>query len=299
MKYKKDISIIIRTYNEEKFLKKNISSILKQEINQNIEIFVVDSGSTDNTIKIVNEFNIKLLKIKKKEFTYGRSLNIGCEKATGKILVFLSAHCIPKDKYWLQKLVSPLLHNKCDFTYGRQLGGKTSFFSEIQIFKKYYPNKDQIPQNSFYCNNANAAVKKNVWKKYKFDENLSGLEDIEFGIKLINNNLKIGYCSRASVYHYHQETWRQIKNRFERESYALSSIIPNSSISIFSFIKLTLTSIYQDIILSRKLKKDVSLKSIIFYRLAQYYGSYIGGLHKKNIYKFNVDEYFYPSRNSH
>jgi len=298
LKYKTDISIIIRTYNEEKYLKKNISSILKQEVNQNIEILVVDSGSTDKTIQIANELKVKLIRIQKNKFTFGRSLNLGCEKAIGKILVFLSAHCIPKGKFWLQNLITPLLNNKCDFTYGRQIGVKTSFFSEKQIFKKYYPNKDQIPQNSFYCNNANAAVKKNVWKKYKFDEHLSGLEDIEFGLKLTNNNLQIGYCSKASVYHIHQETWRQIKNRFEREAYALNSIIPNSSISFFTAIKLAFVSIYQDLIISRKSKNNVSLKNIIFYRLAQYYGSYLGGLHKKNIYRFDVDEYFYPIRSS-
>ena len=121
MKYKTDISIIIRTYNEEKYLKKNISSILKQEVNQNIEILVVDSGSTDKTIQIANELKVKLIRIQKNEFTFGRSLNIGCEKAIGKILVFLSAHCIPKGKFWLQNLITPLLNNKCDFTYGRQI----------------------------------------------------------------------------------------------------------------------------------------------------------------------------------
>ena len=57
-----------------------------------IEIILVDSGSNDKTLSIANKHKIIITHIEKKSFTFGRSLNIGCDIATGDILVFISGH---------------------------------------------------------------------------------------------------------------------------------------------------------------------------------------------------------------
>ncbi|KOR27683.1 glycosyl transferase family 2, partial [Achromatium sp. WMS3] len=133
-------SIIIRTYNEEKHLPELLETIQNQDKSLvDIETIIVDSGSTDQTLTIATQFNCRITYIKKEEFTFGRSLNIGCEFAKGEFLVFISGHCIPVKNDWIQQLVKPLIDNKAVYSYGQQIGRDTTKFSEQQVFKKFYP----------------------------------------------------------------------------------------------------------------------------------------------------------------
>lgn len=64
---KTEISIIIRTYNEEMYLGKCLEKIFNQTY-KNFEVIIVDSESTDNTQKIASKFPVKLVEMKKKNF---------------------------------------------------------------------------------------------------------------------------------------------------------------------------------------------------------------------------------------
>ena len=112
------ISIIIRTLNEDKYLEKLLISIGKQKINGfKSEVVIVDSGSTDRTLQIAKKYKARVTFIKKKNFTFGRSLNVGCNFANGEYFVFISGHCIPVNKNWLHELIEPLFSNKYDYMY--------------------------------------------------------------------------------------------------------------------------------------------------------------------------------------
>ena len=150
-------SLIIRTYNEEKYLRKLLESVGQQILNNfKVEVIVVDSGSTDTTLEIAKEFNCRIAHIPKNEFSFGKSLNIGCGLAKGDILVFISGHCIPVDENWLYKLVSRV-NLGVPYVYGRQVGTNLSRFSECRIFDKYYPDSNEFIQDGFFSNNANSA----------------------------------------------------------------------------------------------------------------------------------------------
>ena len=86
------VSIIIRTLNEERYLRELLLSIKNQDFPNEVEVVVVDSGSTDSTIEIAKNFQCKITYIKKTDFTFGRSLNVGCRFSSGEILVFISGH---------------------------------------------------------------------------------------------------------------------------------------------------------------------------------------------------------------
>ena len=159
------ISIIIRTYNEERYLNDLLNAISNQTVNDHkVEIIIVDSGSTDNTLEIANSFNCTIKKIEKVNFSFGRSLNLGCITSNGEILIFISGHCIPANESWLQNLINPIIKNEVILTYGKQIGGTNTKFSELQIFEKYFPIESKIPQIGFFCNNANAAILKSEYQ---------------------------------------------------------------------------------------------------------------------------------------
>ena len=90
-----DVSIVIRTLNEERYLRELLLSIQKQQSSFSYEIILIDSGSTDNTLNIAKEFACMILHISREEFSFGRSLNRACRAAHGSYFIFISGHCIP------------------------------------------------------------------------------------------------------------------------------------------------------------------------------------------------------------
>lgn len=86
------VSIVIRTLNEEKYLDELLGAINFQEKDGfNSEVVIVDSGSTDKTLEIARKYNSRVTYIDKKEFSFGKSLNIGCDYADGEYLVLSAA----------------------------------------------------------------------------------------------------------------------------------------------------------------------------------------------------------------
>ena len=112
-----EISIVIRTLNEAVHLPSLLSSIKSQKCKFSHEVVLIDSGSTDNTLEIAKKFDCRITHIKKKDFSFGRSLNRGIDFSNGKYLVFISGHCVPQNEKWLENLVIPIADQKAQLTY--------------------------------------------------------------------------------------------------------------------------------------------------------------------------------------
>lgn len=295
MSTKSLVSIVIRTLNEEKHLVELLEAIKVQDRSEfDIETVIIDSGSTDCTLDIAKKYGCRITHINKEEFTFGKSLNDGCEFANGKYLVFVSGHCIPVDRYWVRNLVKPLV-DECSYTYGRQLGRDTTKFSERQLFEKYFPNESRIPQIGFFCNNANSAIRRDDWLSHRFNEELTGCEDMYLAKLLVDSGKKIGYVAEAAVYHIHDETWGKVKIRYEREAIALQQILPQVQISLIDMLTYITIGIAKDIkkaYAKGKLFKEA--KSIIMFRIAQYYGAYVGNRNHRKLSQRMKYKYFYP-----
>ena len=106
---KKLVSIIIRSRNEEKWIRLVLEYIRNQTI-KNIEI-ILDDNKTLIIFKNCKIFCVKkILTVNK--FLPEAALNKGCNKALGKYLVFLSAHCVPENANWLKELISKIDEKK-------------------------------------------------------------------------------------------------------------------------------------------------------------------------------------------
>ena len=290
------VSIIIRTFNEEKHLSDLLIGIGEQELGAcQIEVVVVDSGSTDSTLVIAKKHKCNVVHISKDQFTFGRSLNVGCAAARGELLVFVSGHCIPTDRLWLRELIKPLADSKAVYSYGRQIGNDSSKFSEQKLFGKYYPEMSKIPQDGFFCNNANAALRKDIWEEYRFDEGVTGLEDMELAKRLTESGQSVAYVSSSVVYHLHSETWGQVKTRYEREAIALQKIMPEVHVNLQDFVRYFFSGVFFDI--GAAIQEKCFLKrfvEIVLFRLMQYSGSYKGNHEHRELSKSMKEKYFYP-----
>ena len=295
---KPKISIIIRTLNEGRYLESLIKSIENQKLESNTtyEVIIVDSGSTDKTLEIASKKYCRIIKISRDDFSFGKSLNLGCSAAAGDVFVIISGHCVAFDDNWLQNLCDPIINNRSHITYGRQVAGESSHFSESQIFLKYYPEKNKFSEISFFCNNANAAIDRTTWQKLRFDEEITGLEDMELAKRFSMDGKNINYINDAIVFHYHHENWSQIMRRFEREAIALQRIMPQLHFNLVDFIYFYISSVFLDLFAAYK--KNILLAStldIVRYRWFQYLGVYKGNHFHRALSKKEKDIYFYPN----
>ncbi|RRJ94450.1 glycosyltransferase [Opitutaceae bacterium TAV4] len=291
-------SIVIRTLNEGRYL----DEVLKAIVSQNYpapcrEVVVVDSGSTDETLAIVERHGCKIVHIRREDFSFGRSLNVGCDAARGEFLVFISGHCVPTDSLWLWQLLLPFRDERVAVTYGRQQGGPETKFSEHCLFEKYFPSVgDGGHQAPFFCNNANSAFRRTAWAAFRFDETLTGLEDMHLARRLWEGGGRIAYVPRAAVYHYHHERWRQIMRRYEREAIALQKIMPEIQVQWHDAVRYFLAAVMGDS--ARALAQKCfwrRLGEIMAFRYCQYAGAWKGNHMHRRLSHREKEKYFYPN----
>ena len=194
------ISIIIRTKNEERWIEQCLKKIFDQNYD-NFEVILVDNNSKDKTLEKANKFPITVVKINK--FLPGKAINLGIRKSRGKIIVCISAHCIPINNNWLKKIVYALKDPKVAGVYGRQKPlSYSSDFDKRDLINLFGPEK-KIQKKDTFFHNANSAFKKKLWNKIPFDEKTKHIEDRIWGNEVINKGYKIIYEPDAPVYHWH------------------------------------------------------------------------------------------------
>ena len=270
-------SIVIRAYNEEKHLGRLLEG-LRQQTLKDVEIILVDSGSTDQTVSIAEAFGARIVRIPSAEFTFGRSLNFGLSQATRELVVIASAHVYPVYPDWLESLLRPFAAGEMvALTYGKQRGYERSKYSEQQIYHQWYPDASNPSQTTAFCNNANAAIRKSLWEQNQYDETLTGLEDLAWAKWAQEHDYKIAYVAEAEIIHIHNETPRGVFNRYRREAMALRQIYPEAHFNFYDFIRLTLTNIFSDLWHAARehvLWKNIS--SIFWFRFMQFHGTRLG-----------------------
>ena len=293
---KPSCSLIIRSYNEEKHLRKLLEGVKRQTIFHQLEVILVDSGSTDNTVIIANEYNVKVVHISPEEFSFGRALNIGCEVANGDYLIFASAHVYPLYTDWLERMIAPFGDENIGLVYGRQVGCEISKYSEQQLFKKWFPIVSNYDQTISFCNNANCAIPRKLWYEQHYDESLTGLEDLAWANSIRKMKMKIAYEAMAPIVHVHEETPSRIMNRYRREAIALKIIYPQEKFTFFNFVRLTIANIFSDsyhAIHDRRFFS--SFASILMFRFMQFWGTYLGYNQKSQINESLRNRLYYPN----
>jgi len=292
------VSLVIRCYNEEKHIGRLLSGIMQQSL-EDVEIIVVDSGSTDGTLAIVSNYPVKLLSIAPEDFSFGRSLNIGCRAATRDIIAIASAHVYPTYKDWLERLVSPLSDPSIALAYGRQIGNDGSKYSETQVLAQWFPDQSNLQQDHPFCNNANAAIRRSLWQQWEYDESLTGLEDTAWANHAMDLGHKIAYVAESEVVHVHNESMKQISNRYRREAIALKRIFPHERFGFLDFVRLFAANAVSDYRHARRDRVLLdNLLGIFGFRLMQFWGTYRGFTQRGPVTSQLKRTFYYPRRSA-
>ena len=289
-------SIVIRAYNEEAHIGRLLEGIRSQTVTD-VEVILVDSGSTDRTMEIAQQHDVTLVTIPSEEFTFGRSLNMGIAAATADLIVIASAHVYPLANDWLETLLAPFKDLNIALTYGAQRGVESTKFSERQFFGQYFPETSNPNQPDPFCNNANTAIRRNLWQQHPYDETLPGLEDLAWSSWAMQQGHQIAYVAEAAVAHVHSETRAQVFNRYRREAMAMKRILPNSHYKFRHFLRIYLTQIFKDAV--EAFRQGVFLKSIVgikLFRLMQFWGVYWGYNHSQELTPELKQTFYYSPR---
>lgn len=290
----KPVSIIIRAYNEAGHIGRLLDGILRQTA-KDVEIILVDSGSTDGTLEIAARYPLRLVHISPGEFTFGRSLNCGLASAAGELAVIASAHVYPVYPDWLERLLAPFDDLQVGLVYGKQRGAATTRFSEQQVFAHWFPDTSQPRQTHPFCNNANAAIRRSLWESTPYDETLTGLEDLAWARVIQEAGHAIAYVAEAEVVHVHNESPRGVYNRYRREAMALKRIFPKERFTVFDFLRLYPGNVASDVWHAAHQRVLLpNLKSIFWFRLAQFWGAYRGFRHPSPVTEQLRQTFYYP-----
>ncbi len=290
---KPDCSVIVRAYNEEQHIGKLFAGI-RQQTMKNIQVILVDSGSTDRTVEIAHEFEVQVVNIAPHEFTFGRSLNLGISHADADVLVFASAHIYPVYPDWLESLTAPFMDKQVAVCYGKQRGTRDSKFSEQQIFQHWFSDTSKLVQNNPFCNNANAAIRKSVWEKHSYDESIPALEDLAWAKWAQENGYQVSYSAEAEIIHIHHETWKGVYNRYRREGMAFKQIYPEAHFSRGDLVRLFVANVTSDIKAARLQKQAVyQFLPILYFRWMQFWGTYQGYRQSAQFLTWHLKRAFY------
>ena len=201
------ISIIIPVYNSEKFLKKNIESVLNQTY-ENLDIVIINDGSTDESEKIINEFikndkRIRYYKISNHGVSYAR--NYGIKRAVGKYICFIDSDDIVSENF-------------CEYLYN----GMISNDAELSVCNYVLINKNNYTfiDNNYKCINYELNKYSLLFDKFKgflcnkmyitdvikkntifLNESISMCEDLLFNANYLKYTKKIAY-SENKLYGY-------------------------------------------------------------------------------------------------
>lgn len=188
------ISIIIPSFNVQKTIKKCLDSIFRQT-HQDFEVIVVNDGSTDNTLKLLNSYRDKLLKkyIRKPQLIEGKfriitqenqgsnpARNRGWREAKGGFLLFCDADIKMKSNHMLQKMVTTLEKNPDkSFAY-------SSFYFGFKKFKLWPYDADRLRQMPYI--HTTSLIRGEHFPG--FDEKIKKLQDWDLWLTMLEQGHK-------------------------------------------------------------------------------------------------------------
>ncbi|MBF0445055.1 MAG: glycosyltransferase family 2 protein [Magnetococcales bacterium] len=196
-----EVSIIIRTRNEERWIRHCLRGVFEQDYSD-FEVILVDNASSDHTVAVAKRFPVaKVISIDK--FIPGKAINDGIRASSGRYIVCLSAHCVPASKTWLSFLLQNFADEKVAGVYGRQLPVAFSTALDKRDLTIVFGLDRRVQIKDYFFHNANSMIKRSVWDKIPFDEQVTNIEDRVWGKAVIEDGYHLVYEPDAPVYHHH------------------------------------------------------------------------------------------------
>jgi len=212
------ISIIIPAYNAEKTIRACVNAALHQDASGiSMEVIVVDDGSTDATAEILKTFD-RVLYFYQANAGPAAARNHGARRASGDILFFTDADCIPQPD-WIRKIMDCFISEHLDAAAGSYgISNPESLLARCVHQEILYRHQKRMGDWIEVFGSYNVAIRQEVFNRiggfnegYRFP---SG-EDNDLSYRLRQAGVRIRFVKDARVDHAHPvDVWRYLREQF-------------------------------------------------------------------------------------
>ncbi len=204
------VGVVIRALDEGELIGTCLERLHRQRGDFELDLLVVDSGSTDSTVEIARSLGARIVEICPSEFDYSTALNLGIDNVRGDIVVSLSAHAIPVDEHWLATMIAAFEEPSVAGVTCRQVPWPDAPWKEIERLRQAFGDARLVyglaDAAELVFSNAASGIRRSVWRDQPFT--LPAVEDLEWARRVVSAGWTIVYEPRATVFHSHEESAR-------------------------------------------------------------------------------------------
>jgi GT2 family glycosyltransferase len=212
------VSIVIPTFNGASRIGNSLDALLKQTPRRNVEILVIDDGSTDSTRQVVGRYpDVRL--ISQANAGPATARNRGAVEATGSILLFTDDDCVPMPD-WLDAMVAPFNEESIVGAKGAYRTHQRSLAARfVQIeYEDRYRIMAAVANIDFIDTYSAAFVRSRFLEMNGFDTSfpVACAEDIELSYRMSARGWEMRFVPAAIVYHTHPDTFsKYLKKKYK------------------------------------------------------------------------------------
>jgi len=204
------VGVVIRTLDESELIGRCLETLATQRGDFDLDVLVVDSGSTDATLEIARSHGARVIELPPGDFDYSSSLNLGIEEVHGDLVVSLSAHAIPIDDGWLEAITEPFEQPEVAGVSTRQVPWPDAPWREVKRLQHVFTDTprtfSRVDTTGLLFSNAASAIRRSVWEEHPFT--LPAVEDLDWAQRVVAVGWSIVYEPRTAVFHSHRESPR-------------------------------------------------------------------------------------------
>jgi rhamnosyltransferase len=219
------ISVLIPVRDGGDQLVRCLEAIASQRIEEEFEVVVIDSGSTDRTPERARALGARVHEIAPEEFHHGATRNLAVGLARGEIVVWTTHDAYPESDRWLELLTAPLraMEPGLAGVYGRQVAhGEATPPEQYFLDFLYGPEPrlqratsvGELTMETTLFSNANSAMPRSLLEAFPFADDVLIAEDQDWSRRILLAGYAIRYEPRAAVRHSHAYTIFTAYRRF-------------------------------------------------------------------------------------
>jgi len=237
------VTVTILTWNGERYLGDILDALEAQRYDGDVDILVIDSGSTDATLEIVAMHPaVRLHEIPNSEFGHGTTRNLAAQLAQGEIVAYLTHDAVPLNDTWLAALVAPMAEDdRIAAVMGKQVARRNAppllKYDIARVFDRlgsahgttvFYDDgslADEAARNqaAFYSDVCSAARREILLNHVPYRD-VPYAEDQLFGRDLLAGGYRKAYAPSAVVEHSNDGTIREFGDRVAADLIGLRQI---------------------------------------------------------------------------
>ncbi len=265
------ISVIIPTKNAGADFEHLLSMLKRQRGLKSLEIVLVDSGSTDETMAIAGRKGARIIEIPSGSFSHSYARNVGADAASGNYILFTVQDALPPSDVWLYELFCALKNSDAvavscrespredvDLLY-RVLTWNHQRFLEIEsgdrILSKPEKNDYVSIRKNSQLSDVACLIKREIFAKYRYRHDYA--EDLDLGLRLIRDGYKLALLGSVEIIHSHNRPCSYYLKRWYAENLVLPKIIP-----AFPMPSISYDSLVCDIAFTYHAVNDIAAKEL-------------------------------------